>query len=89
MIEAIISGILIGVAVFGISYYYLSYRFECILRKIAMSGASLPEKAVKPEEAGITSEWDKIALNRLVKEGKLVMTEDGRYYLKQKENEEL
>lgn len=81
MIERIISSILTGAVVFFLSYFYLSYRFEKICRKIAAAGALSPETAVKLEEAGITSEWEKRAAKRLVKEGKLRVTEDGRYYV--------
>jgi hypothetical protein len=81
MIETIISSILIGAVVFFLSYFYLGYRFENIYRKIAAAGALSPETAVKLEEVGITGEWDKRAAKRLVKEGKLRMTKDGRYYV--------
>lgn len=62
-------------------YYAIGYKFERILRKIAMAGGLSPDSAVKPEEAGIIGEWEKTALKRLVKEGKLAMTEDERYYV--------
>jgi hypothetical protein len=81
LIEVIIESLLISGAVFFISYFYLGYRFERILRKIAMAGALSPETAVKPEDAGITSDWDKTALRGLVRKGKLAVTEDGRYYV--------
>ncbi len=82
MIETIISSIIDGVLLFFISYFYLSHKFECILRKVAMAGALSRETAVKPEEAGITCEWDKRALKGLVKKGKLGATDDGRYYVR-------
>ena len=81
-VETINYHIVSGAMLFFIIYFHLGYRFERILRKIAQVGALSPETAIKPEEAGITDDWDKRALKRLVKEGKLGVTEDGRYYIK-------
>jgi len=84
-VETIIYHIVSGAMLFFIIYFYLDYRFERILRKIAQAGALSPETAVKPEDAGITSQWDKRALNGLARRGKLGVTEDGRYYIKKPE----
>jgi hypothetical protein len=84
MIETIISGIIIGIVVYFALHFIFRYEFKRIQEKIRIARAVSPETAVKPEEAGITDGWDKKALRRLVKEGKLGTTEDGRYYIVQK-----
>lgn len=79
--EIIISGIIIGIVVYFALNFTFRYEDERVLRRMATAGALSPETAVKPEDAGITDDWDKRVLKRLVKEGKLAVTEDGRYYV--------
>jgi hypothetical protein len=52
-----------------------------IEKKIRRKGAVSVETAITPEEAGITSKRELGWLNRLVKEGKIKETSDGRYYI--------
>jgi hypothetical protein len=62
------------------------------LEKLKEAGATSPENAVKPEDAGILHEkeysifiesptWEWEALERLIKRGEVRTTEDGRVYV--------
>ncbi len=53
-------------------------RIEKILRAYREAGALDPATARRPEDLGIAS---RLIFARLVKEGALVHSEDGRYYL--------
>jgi hypothetical protein len=81
MIETIISGIIIGMIVFFAVYFTGKHTDRRLVEKLQAKGAYTPQTAVRPEEAGITDEWHKRVLKRLAKEGKVVVTEDGRYYV--------
>jgi hypothetical protein len=53
-----------------------------IERKLRRKGATSPETAVKPEEAEITAKHELIWLNRLIEQGNVGRTEDGKIWWK-------
>jgi len=53
-----------------------------IERKLRRKGAISPETAVKPEEAEITAKHELVWLNRLVEQGKVRRTDDGKVWWK-------
>lgn len=58
-------------------------RRNMIVKKLRDHGAVIPEKALTLAEAGVPNpNGMRIVTDVLVKQGKIVRTEDGRYYLK-------
>lgn len=85
-------------AIFGAGSLVVATEKRC-LEKLKEAGATSPENAVKPEDAGIlkereysifvespTMEWD--ALERLIKRGEVKKTEDGRVYVECKDGKQ-
>ncbi|MGB9778770.1 MAG: hypothetical protein ACPLW8_05140 [Candidatus Bathyarchaeales archaeon] len=80
--EIILESIATGIFVFLAVYFSGKYADERLINKLLMARAETPETAVRAETIGITGTLDKLALKRLAKEGKLAVTEDGRYYVR-------
>ncbi len=80
--EIILESIATGIFVFLAVYFSGKYADERLINKLLMARAETQETAVRPETIGITGTLDKLALKRLAKEGKLGVTEDGRYYVR-------
>lgn len=72
-----IEGIASFVTASALGIYLWNKGVSRVVRKLREIGATSPETAIKPEQAGIT--WESIYLELVAEK-----TKDGRYYLKKK-----
>jgi hypothetical protein len=54
------------------------------LEKLEAANATSLESSVEPEDAGISGDFSERTLERLIKQGEVRRTEDGRVYVDQK-----